>query len=87
VEVAIFCRPASGCSGTATLSANGEGRSAAREVGHTTFDLRGDDTSLVPIRVAPTVLSAIRKHHGVATTLVAVVGGHTFTQTVEIKIL
>jgi hypothetical protein len=86
VEIAIYCRPAGGCPGAATLTASGEGKSAAREVGHTTFDLRGDDTTLMPIRISPRLLTQIRKHDGVATTIAATVNGETFTQTVDIKI-
>jgi hypothetical protein len=86
VEVAIYCRPVEGCSGSATLTMPAAAKSA-KEVGSAVFKLRGDDTSLLPIRVSPALLKLIRKHHGVATTLVASVEGHTFTQTVEIKIL
>ncbi len=86
VEIAIYCRPAGGCPGTATLTASAGGRSA-REDDRVTFDLRGDDTSRVAIRISPHLLALIRKHHGIATTLTAVVGGQTFSQTVEIKIL
>jgi hypothetical protein len=87
VEVAVYCRPASGCDGTATLTLASLGQSAAHEVGATQFSIPGDNTSHVAIRVSPQVLTLIRKHNGVATTLSAVVGGQTFTQTVEIKIL
>jgi hypothetical protein len=87
VEVAVYCRPASGCAGTATLTLADLGRSAGHEVGTTQFSIPGDNTSHVAIRVSPQVLTLIRKHNGVATTLSAVVGGQTFTQTVTIKIL
>jgi len=87
VEVAVYCRPTSGCNGTATLTLSDLGKSAAHEVGKTQFSLPGDNTSHVPIRVSPDVLRLIRQHNGVATTLAAVVNGQTFTQTVEIKIL
>jgi hypothetical protein len=87
VEVAVYCRPTSGCKGTATLTLSDLGKSAAHEVGKTQFSLQGDNTSHVPIRVSPEVLRLIRQHNGVATTLAAVVNGQTFTQTVEIKIL
>jgi hypothetical protein len=87
VEIAVYCRPASGCDGTATLSLANAGKSAANAVGKTQFSLPGDNTSHVAIRVSPKLLTLIRKHGGVSTTLVAVVGGQTFTQRVEIKIL
>jgi hypothetical protein len=87
VQVAVYCRPTSGCDGTATLTLSNLGKSAAHEVGKTKFSLPGDNTSHVPIRVSPEVLTLIRRHNGVATTLAAVVDGQTFAQTVEIKIL
>jgi hypothetical protein len=87
VEVAVYCRPESGCAGTATLTLASLGQSAAHEVGETQFSIPGDNTSHVAIRVSPQVLTLIRKHNGVDTTLSAVVGGQTFTQTVKIKIL
>ncbi|HEV3046146.1 MAG TPA: hypothetical protein VGY13_02175 [Solirubrobacteraceae bacterium] len=86
IEVAVYCRPASGCSGTATLTTPSTGKSAALQVGRANFDLRGDDTTLMPIRISSRLLAQIRKHHGAATTISAVVGGQTFTQTIEIKI-
>jgi len=87
VEVAIYCRPASGCQGAASLTLAQAGRSAARSVGHTEFDLAGDDTSHLAIRVAANVMRLIRKHHGVSTVFTAVMHGQRFSQHVEIKIL
>ena len=86
VKIAIYCRPAGGCPGTAMLTTPGVGESAADVVGRATFDLRGDTTSLVPVRVSPNLLRLIRAHDGTATTVIATVDGHTFTQTIEIKI-
>jgi hypothetical protein len=86
VKIAIYCRPAGGCPGTAMLTNAGIGESASDVVGRATFDLRGDTTSLVSIRISRHLLRLIRKHHGAATTVVASVDGHTFTQTIEIKI-
>jgi hypothetical protein len=86
VEIAVYCRPASGCGGTATLTTHGTGKSAALQVGRANFNLRGDDTTLLPIRISAKLLTQIRKHHGAATTVAVVVGGQTFTQTIEIKI-
>jgi hypothetical protein len=87
VEVAVYCRPTSGCPGTATLTLPGLGGSASTAVGKASFDLPGDNTSHIPIRVSPQVLKLIRERGGVQTTIVAEVGGRTFTQSVTIKIL
>lgn len=86
VKIAIYCRPAGGCPGTAMLTTPGVSESAADVVGRATFDLRGDTTSLVPVRISPNLLRLIRAHAGAATTVIAAVDGHTFTQTIEIKI-
>jgi hypothetical protein len=83
VSVAIYCRLTPGCRGTATLMLGGKGQG----VGHAGFALRGNKTSHLPIRIAPQVVKLIRAHHGVATTLVAVVAGKTVTQTITVKIL
>jgi hypothetical protein len=83
VSVAIYCRLISGCSGTATMTLAGRHGS----VGHMGFNLLGNKTSHLPIRLAPQVMSLIRARHGVATTLTAVVGGTRVSQTVSVKIL
>lgn len=83
VAVAIYCRTASGCSGTYTLSYEGQPVS----VGANNFALTGATTSHLPIRVTPGLLAMIRKRDGVDATLTAVVNGKTFTQTIAIKIL
>ena len=85
VNVAVYCRPARGCRGTATLSV-GAGASAVRKVGTASFRVPGNKTSHLPIRVSPALMGRIRRQHGVATRFEAVVGGQTFTQTVTVKI-
>ncbi len=85
VSVAVYCRPPAGCHGTATLTLPHAGKSAA--VGKATFNLPGDKTSHLPIRVNPSLMGLIRKRHGVVTTIVLAAGGQTFTQTVTVKIL
>jgi hypothetical protein len=80
VLVAVYCRPAGGCRGNATLSFNGQ------RVGHTSFDLNGNSTNHVPIRLAPSVMGAIRRGHGIATTVLVSSGHTTMTQTVNVKI-
>ena len=82
VSVAIYCRLTPECKGTATLMLGGKHQG----VGHAGFALRGNKTSHLPIRVAPQVVKMIRAHHGIATTLVAVVAGKTVTQTINVKI-
>jgi hypothetical protein len=85
VSVAVYCRPAGGCSGNASLTVGGAG-SAATSVGSTSLNLPGNKTSHVPIRVSPALMTMIRRHHGVATNFVANVNGQTLTQTVTVKI-
>jgi hypothetical protein len=83
VAVAVYCRPATGCDGVATMSFGGHQAS----VGNSHFSLRGDATSHLPIRLAPSLLRLIRAHNGVNATLTAVVAGKAFTQTIAVKIL
>ena len=83
VAVAIFCNLSPECKGTATLMLAGK----SLGVGQAGFSLQTKRTSHVPIRVTPQLMTLIRKHHGVRTTLVAVVAGKTVTQTVSVKIL
>ena len=82
VAVAIYCRTMPHCMGTATLRLAGE----RAGVGSATFKLQGNSTSHLPIRLTPRVLTLIRRYHGVSTTLTAVVGGQTFTQTIRVMI-
>jgi hypothetical protein len=81
VEVAVYCRLNPECKGDVTLSMDGRQVS----VGQRGFSVPGGTTSHVPIRLAARLMRLIREH-GVATTLTAVVGARTFTQTVEVKI-
>jgi hypothetical protein len=83
VSVAVYCRTTPSCNGVATLTLGGK-RVSTRQV---PFSLPGGTTSHLPIRLVPSVMALIRKHHGVATTITAVVGGKTFSQTVSVKIL
>ena len=62
------------------------GASSATSVAHASFSLPGGHTSHLAVRVSPMLLKLIRKHHGVATTFTAVMGGQTFSQTVTVKI-
>jgi hypothetical protein len=85
VAVAIYCRPVSGCRGSARLTLLGAGSAAT--VGRSAFSLSGNKTSHLPIRVSPEVLGLIRRHHGVDTEIQLQMGRKTFTQRVTIKIL
>jgi hypothetical protein len=80
VSVAIYCRPATGCQGNASIGFSG------RVVGSTSFNIAGGHTSHVAIRLAASVMKAIRRHHGIETTLSATVGGATITAPVTVKI-
>ncbi len=82
VSVAIYCRLTPECKGAATLIG-----AKHLGIGHAPFNLRGNKTSHLPIRLAPQVMKQIRAHHGLATTLVATVAGKTVTQTINVKIL
>jgi hypothetical protein len=85
--VAIFCRPANGCTGVATLTPTGRQASKA-SWGRTRFSVPGGSTAHVPIRVAPGVIRLLRHHHalGLRMTLSVVVDGKTFSQTITLKI-
>jgi hypothetical protein len=85
--VAIFCRPANGCTGVATLTPTGRQASKA-SWGRTRFSVTGGSTAHVPIRVAPGVIRLLRRHRalGLRMTLSVVVDGKTFSQTITLKI-
>jgi hypothetical protein len=82
VAVAIYCRLAPACDGVATLTMGGK-RVSTREIN---FSVPSDTTGHVSIRLVPSVMGPIRKHHGIVTTITAVVDDQTFTQTVGVKI-
>jgi hypothetical protein len=85
VSVAIYCRPATGCQGDATLTGLMSGRSSV--FGGTHFSLRGNKTGRVKIRVSDQVVKLLRSHAGgVSATLTASFGGQTFTQTIGLRI-
>jgi hypothetical protein len=82
VSVAIFCRLAQGCSGTATMTLPGK----RVRIGSTNFSLPGNTTTHVPIRLVPQMMRLIRAKHGVFTTLTAAAAGATVSQTIAVKI-
>jgi hypothetical protein len=81
VSFAIFCRLKPQCAGVAKVLYG------TKTVGQTSFGVRPETTSHVPIRLASRMIGLIRKHHGVTLSLVAVVDGQTFTQKITVKIL
>jgi hypothetical protein len=83
VAVAVYCRLTPECKAVVKLSLGGRQVS----VGRSEFSIRPGTTTHLPIRVASSLMRLIRKHHGVMTTLTAVVGGKTVTSTVHVKIL
>jgi hypothetical protein len=82
VAVAIYCRPATGCNGSAAMQLAG-----GPAVGRARFSLPGAKTSHLPIRVAPQVLAMVRRDHGVTTRVVLKMGRRSFSQLVTVKIL
>ena len=81
--MAIYCRLSSACQGVATLAAMGR----LTSYGHSRFSLAGQKTTHVRIRVTSSTIKLLRKHrNGVQTTLSAVVGGKTVSQTIRLKI-
>jgi hypothetical protein len=83
ISVAAYCRPASGCRGVATLALVGK----VASYGHASFNLSGNKTSHISIRVTSKLMALIRKNHGVSAVVTAVMGGQVFTQTILVKIL
>jgi hypothetical protein len=82
VSVAVFCRVKPECKGTATLSTHGGGRT----YGHRGFNISPGTTTHLPIHVTSELVRLVRMHHGVSTTLTAVVAGKAITQTIAVKI-
>jgi hypothetical protein len=82
VAVAIYCRPAAGCSGTAMLGPTGREATYARA----SFSLAGDTTSHLPLHISSRLMSRVRSHHGAAAVLTLASGSRTFTQAITIKI-
>jgi hypothetical protein len=83
VQVAIYCRPAGGCQGNATLTLPGH---PPTTVGSATFDLPGNHTSHLPIHISSLLMSRIHANGSAKTTFTALMGGRTFAQTITIKV-
>ncbi|HMH47013.1 MAG TPA: hypothetical protein VK538_04795 [Solirubrobacteraceae bacterium] len=85
--VAIFCRPANGCQGVATLTPTGR-QASKSSWGRTAFALPGRGTAHVPIRVARGVIKLLRRQRaaGVRMALSVVAAGKTYSQTITLKI-
>jgi hypothetical protein len=87
VSVAMYCRPAEGCKGLASLGPTGSLTGySGRGFGRANFSLPGGHTGHVPIHLTRDLMRRIRKNHGASTLLTVVMGGQTFTQTIRIKI-
>lgn len=84
VAVAIYCRLTPECKGTATLTFGGKQASTGRQI---PLSLPGGSTTHVAIRLLPQLMGPIRKNHGIAATLTAVVGSTTVSQTIVVKII
>jgi hypothetical protein len=83
VAVSIYCRPASGCRGVATLTLAG----GHTTVGHASFNLAGNKTGRMQLRLSSKLLALIRKHHGITAIVTASMGATTVSQLITIKIL
>jgi len=81
VDVALFCR-ISPCKGVATLSTD-RGHDT---YGRSGFNLAAHTTTHLPIHVSSEMIRLIRAHHGVFTTLTAVVSGESVSRTISVKI-
>jgi hypothetical protein len=85
VSVAVYCRLQPECKGTVQMTL--AGRASRAVVAHANFSLPGNKTTHLPVRLASSAMTLIRKQHGITTTLTAVVNGQTIVQTVKVKIL
>jgi hypothetical protein len=83
ISVAAYCRPVSGCRGVASLALVGK----IASYGHASFNLPGNKTSHISIRVTPKLMALIRRKHGVSAVVTASMDGNVFTQTILVKIL
>jgi hypothetical protein len=85
--VAIYCRPANGCAGVATLTPSGAAATKS-SWGRTRFNVTGGKTAHVPIRVGSGVVKLLRRHRaaGVQMTLSVLFEGRTFSQAITLKI-
>jgi hypothetical protein len=83
VAVAIYCRPAAGCRGTAMLGRTGRQAAYARS----SFSLAGGTTSHLPIHINSRLMSRVRSHHSASAVLTLASGDRTFRQAITIKIL
>jgi hypothetical protein len=82
VRLGVYCRPADGCKGQATIALAGRGS----VFGTARFDLRGSHTSTLPVRVTPALVALIHRRHAVPA-LVSLALGHTVvSQTVTMKV-
>jgi hypothetical protein len=83
ISVAVYCRPAGGCAGLATLGLSGK----TSGYGQTGFTLPGNKTSHMSMRVSQKLMGLIRRKHGVSAVVTATMGGQIYSQAITIKIL
>ncbi len=82
VDIAVYCRPASGCAGTGTLGSTAKSAS----YGHATFALRGNSTSHVPIRISNKLMKIIRRYHKANVRFTISMGGQVFSETITLRV-
>jgi hypothetical protein len=84
-SVAVYCRPAGGCTGQLTLTTKGARQARSITKG---FKLPGGKTSHVAVRVPSAIVALARKKRrtGVPMQMTAVVEGKTFAQTIVLRI-
>jgi hypothetical protein len=80
VAVAFYCSLTPECRGFASLTVGGRSHGRAR------FNVPGNTTSHVPIRISQPLMAAIRRSHGVTAMLTVTVAHKTFTQPVTVRI-
>ncbi len=85
-SIAIYCRPAPGCSGTLTLTSGGSANHARTVT--KSFNLPGNQTSHVAVTLPDAIIAMARKHRsrGVPMKLTAVIEGKTITQRIVLRI-
>ncbi len=82
VEIAVYCRPASGCAGTGTLGSTAKSSS----YGHARFSLRGNSTTHVPIRISNKLMKIVRRYHKASVRFTIAMGGLLFSEMITIRV-
>ncbi len=82
VRLGIYCRPADGCKGQATIGLAGR----AGVFGRTRFDLRGRQTSTLPVHVTRALVAMIHRRRAVPALVSIALGRTVVSQTVTMKV-